>query len=425
MKAWRAALLGFDASRQPWRIDDGMLVVQHGRILALGPYAELAARHRGLEVVDWRGLTLAPGFIDPHVHFPQIDLIGSPAPGLLPWLQRYTFPLEARFADPAVAADAAGFFVDELLRNGVTTAMAWGSSHPVSVDALLREAQARRLRMIAGKCLMDREVPEAVRDHSQRGLEDTDALIRRWHDVDRLGIAITPRFVPSCSASQLGGAAELARAHPDVWVQTHAAENREELALVRRLHPQARSYLDVYDAVGLLRPRSVLAHCIHIDDQDRRRLAQTGAAVAVCPSSNLFLGSGVFDFDAARRSGFAWALASDVGAGTSLSPFHTMLDAWKLARLGAGAMEAAELWWRHTAGAARAIDLGGLIGNLAPGLEADFIALDDRATPLLARRTEAAASLDEWLAAMIVLADDRAIRHTVVLGEVARLRCAG
>ncbi|HWS74388.1 MAG TPA: guanine deaminase [Quisquiliibacterium sp.] len=417
VRGFRGALLGFDEAARPWRVDDGLLVVADGRIVDLGEHAAAAARHPGLDVTDWRGLTLAPGFVDIHVHYPQLDLIGSAADGLLPWLERRTFPLESRFSDPAVASETAAFFLEELLRNGVTSAMVWGSSHPQSVDALLAESRRRRLRLIAGKCLMDSDVPEGVRDATQRGLEDTDALIRRWHGVDRLGCAITPRFAPSCSPRQLAGASALARAHPSAWVQTHAAENREEVDLVRRLYPEARSYLDVYDAAGLLRPRSVYAHCIHIDDEDRHRLAGSGAAVAVCPTSNLFLGSGLFDFAAARAAGVPWGLASDVGAGTSLSPFRTMLAAFEVARLRGVTLDAGELWWRHTGGAARAIDQHTHVGNLAPGREADFIALDPQATPLLARRTAAAGCLDEWLFAMIVLADDRAVRHTVVLGE--------
>ena len=416
-RGFRGALLGFDADGTPWRVDDGLLVVGDGRILDLGEHAEVAARNPGLPVADWRGLVLAPGFIDAHVHYPQVDIIGAPAPGLLPWLQRHTFPLEAGFADPELAARTASFFLDELLRNGVTSALVWGSVHAQSVDAFLAESRARRLRMIAGKCLMDADVPSQVRDEARGGIEDTAALIGRWHGVDRLGCAITPRFAPSCSTAQLAGAAELARAHPTVWVQSHAAETPCEMELVRRLHPAARSYLDVYDRAGLLRPRSVYAHCIHVDDDDRRRLAESGAAVAVCPTSNLFLGSGLFDFGAADEAGVRWALASDVGAGTSLCPMRTMLAAFEVARLRGVTLTAAQLWWHHTAGAARATGLDDHVGNLARGLEADFIALDPQATPLLARRTALAGSLEEWLFAMMTLGDDRAVRRVVVLGE--------
>ncbi len=422
MPAWRAKLLGFDDRGQPWQLEDGLLVVESGRIVDLGPYADCLRRWPGLRVTDWSGLTLAPGFIDAHVHYTQIDIIGAPASGLLDWLQRHTFPAEARFEDPVVAAEAASFFLDELLRNGVTTALVWGSVHPQSIDVFFSHCASRRLRMIAGKCLMDTDVPPGLQDDGRLGLNLTEDLIRRWHGVDRLGYAITPRFALSCSPAQLQGAAAIARAHPTVWVQTHAAENADEVRRVRQRHPEARSYLDVYDQAGLLRPRSVLAHCIHIDDQDRRRMAETGAAVAMCPTSNLFLGSGLFDLEAAGAAGVPLALASDVGAGTSLSPMRTMLAAFEVARLRGTVPSAGQVWWLHTAGAARGLGLEGLVGNLAVGLEADFIALDPQATPLLARRTAQAESLEAWLFAMMTLADDRAIRHTVVLGEVAHRR---
>ncbi len=270
--------------------------------------------------------------------------------------------------------------------------------------------------MIAGKVLMDRNCPDAVRDDTDGGLAQTEALIRRWHGCGRLGYALTPRFAPNCSERQMRGAAELARAHEGVWVQTHLAENRDEIAWVARLFPRARSYLDVYDGLGLLRPRSVYAHCIHLDDADRERMRASGASAAVCPTSNLFLGSGLFDFEAAARAGMRWALGSDVGAGTSFSPFRTMLGAYEVARLSGTTLAPSALWRRHTVGAAQAIDLGERVGNLAAGMEADFVALDPQATELLARRTRLASSIEEWLFAMIVLGDDRAIARTVIAG---------
>ena len=417
MQGYRAALLRFDDADRVQRLDDGLMLVDAGRIVAVGDHAELAPRHPGVPVHDWRGRTIAPGFVDVHVHFPQLDVIASPAEGLLPWLERYTFPQEARFADPEHAARVAPAFLDELLRNGTTTAMTYCTSHPVSVDAFFAACEARGLRMIAGKCLMDRHSPDPVRDDTARSLADSQALIERWHGRGRLGYALTPRFAPSCTDAQMHGAAELARAYPGTWIQTHVAENLDEIAWVRELYPDARSYLDVYDRFGLLRERSMYAHCIHLDATDRARLADSGAAAAVCPTSNLFLGSGLFDFAAAADAGFAWGLASDVGGGTSFSPFRTMLAAYEIARLRGVTLAPGELWLRHTLGAARALGLGDRIGNLAPGHEADFIVLDDRATPLLARRTAAALRLDEWLFAMIVLADDRAVMAAHAAGK--------
>ncbi len=423
MKAYRASIFYFAGPAQAVLETDGLLVVgpdAAGRqvVQAVGSYSALAPRFPELDITHLPGRIIAPGFVDMHIHYPQLDVIGSPAEGLLPWLENYTFPHESRFSDAAHNREAAVFFVDELLRHGVTTALAFATSHPVSVDALLGEAQRRSLRMIAGKVLQDQHSPDGVRDETGQSLADTEALISRWHGVDRLGYAITPRFVPSCSEAQLRGAGELAARYADVWIQSHVAENRDEVAWVGKLYPQARSYLSVYEQFGLLRPRAVYAHCIHIDDEDRALMRATGAAAAVSPTSNLFLGSGFFDYLAADKAGFLYGLASDVGGGTSFSPFHTMLAAYYVGREGqtkAGvSLSPQQLWWQHTGGAARALGLEGVIGNLLPGCEADFVVLNPQATPLLARRTAQVGSLDEWLFALIVLGDDRAIEKTVI-----------
>ncbi len=416
-RAWRAAILCADGDSSLRRLDDAVLVVEQGRVIDLDEPSSVARRHPGLAWEDWRPWVIAPGFVDLHLHFPQLDVIGSPADGLLDWLDRHTFPNEARFADPAHAAALAEPFLDELLRHGVTTAMVFGSSHPASVEALFSAASSRGMRLIAGKCLMDRHCPEAVRDDTEGGLADSRRLIERWHGRGRLGYALTPRFAPSCTEAQMRGAARLAEAYPDTWIQTHLAENADEIAWVASLFPEARSYLDVYERCGLLRPRAVFAHGIHLDAHDRARLAQAGAAIAVCPTSNLFLGSGLFDFDAARQAGVAWGLASDVGGGSSFSPFRTMLAAHEVARLRGATLSARTLWRHHTVEAARAIGLGGVVGDLVPGADADFIAIDPLATPLLARRVAAARTLDEWLFALIVLGDDRAIVRRVVAGS--------
>ena len=428
MKAYRSSLLYFSeqgegAPAQAVFESDGLLVVGpdglgRQRVQAIGSYQALAARYAGLAIEHLPGRIIAPGFVDMHIHYPQVDVIGSPAEGLLPWLENYTFPQEARFSNPGHAASTASFFIDELLRHGVTTALAFATSHPESVHALLGEAQRRSLRMIAGKVLMDQNAPDGVRDHTEQSLMDTETLIQRWHGVDRLGYAITPRFVPSCSAAQLQGAGELAAKYPDVWVQSHVAENIDEIAWVRSLYPAARSYLSVYEQFGLLRPRAVYAHCIHIDDHDRALLRDTRTAAAVSPTSNLFLGSGFFDYVNAERSGFLYGLASDVGGGTSFSPFHTMLAAYTVGREGQTkpgvSLSPQQLWWQHTAGAARALGLTGVVGNLLPGCEADFVVINPQATPLLARKTAQASNLDELLFGLIVLGDDRLIEKTVI-----------
>jgi guanine deaminase len=422
-KAHRASLLRFDDAGRAVFEQDGLLVVgpdARGRqvVLDAGAWSDVAPRHPDAAVTHWPGRILAPGFIDMHVHFPQTDIIGAPAEGLLPWLENYTFPAEARFADPAHSAEVADVFLDELLRNGVTTALTFATSHPASVQAFFAAAQKRQLRMITGKVLQDRHSPDGVRDETERSLVETEALIRQWHKVDRLGYAITPRFAPTSTDAQLRGAGALAAKYPDTWIHSHVAENKDEVKWALELFPQARSYLDVYTGFGLMRERAVYAHCIHFDDDDRRLMRETKAATAVSPTSNLFLGSGFFDFEGADRIGYRYGLASDVGGGTSFSPFHTMLAAYYAGREGQTkpgiSIAPSQLWWQHTGGAAHALGLGGVIGNLQPGCEADFLVLNPAATPLLARKTALANSLEELLFSMIVLGDDRLVERSVI-----------
>ena len=376
------------------------------------------------------GRIIAPGFIDLHSHFPQTDVIGSPAAGLLPWLENYTFPEESRFSSEAYSAQAAEFYIAELLRNGVTTALAFATSHVPSVNALFTQAGAAGMRLITGKCLQDRHCPEGVRDQTEQSLIDTDTLIQRWHGKGRLGYAITPRWAPGCTDAQLRGAGELAAKYGDVWIQSHVAENKDEIKWARELFPQSRSYLSTYADSGLMRQRAIYAHCIHFDDADRALMRETGAAAAVCPTSNLFLGSGFFDYAGADRVGFNYGLASDVGGGTSFSPFHTMLAAYYVGRTAVEGLQTKpglslnpqQLWWQHTAGAARILGLDGragqpAVGNLQVGCEADFIVLHPQGTPLLARKHKRANSLDELLFSMIVLGDDRLVERTVIAGS--------
>lgn len=434
MKAYRASLLWFapdsEGPAQARFAEDGLLVVGpdatgRQRVQAIGDFQSVRPQYPQVLVEHYEGRIIAPGFVDLHVHYPQTDVIGSPAAGLLPWLENYTFPAEQRFADAEHAAQAARFFLDELLRNGVTTPLTFATSHPQSVRALFAEAQTRRMRLITGLCLMDRHAPDALlnqgqgaRSGTEQSLVDTEALIGEWHGVDRLGYAITPRFAPTSTDAQLQGAGEIAARHPDVWIQSHVAENRDEIAWARELFPTSRSYLDTYADFGLMRERAIYAHCIHFDDDDRALMRETGAAAAVSPTSNLFLGSGFFDYAGADRVGFRYGLASDVGGGTSFSPFHTMLAAYYVGREGQTkqglSLSPQHLWWQHTAGAADALGLSGVVGNLLPGCEADFVVLNPRATPLLARKTSLARNLDELLFSLIVLGDDRLVERTVI-----------
>ena len=423
MQIFRSALLRFDSQGAALFEEDGLLAIAPDasgvqRVQAAGAWNALAKQYAEHPVTHWPGRIIAPGFVDLHIHYPQTDVIGSPADGLLPWLENYTFPHESRFSDPAYAAEVARFFVDELLRNGVTTAVTFCTSHPGSVDALMTEAEARHMRMIAGKVLQDRHSPDGVRDQTVQSLLDTETLIRRWHGKGRLGYAITPRFAPTSTDAQLRGAGELAAQYPDVWIQSHVAENHDEIRWARELFPASRSYLSIYDDFGLMRDRSVYAHCIHFDAEDRALMRDRGVAAAVCPTSNLFLSSGYFDFQKADEAGFQYGLASDVGGGTSFSPFHTMLAAYYVGREGHAkqgqSLNPQALWWMHTAGAAKAVGLEGVVGNLQPGCEADFVVLNPQATPLVGRRTSQARNVDELLFAMIVLGDDRLIERTVI-----------
>ena len=427
MPVFRSALLRFADDGMALFDPDGLLAVGpdaqgRQRVLAAGAWSDLAPRFGSGPVEHLPGRIIAPGFVDMHIHFPQTDVIGSPADGLLPWLENYTFPHEKRFAVPEYSAQVAQFFIAELLRNGVTTALAFATSHPASAQALFVEAQHHQMRLITGKVLQDRHSPDGVRDDTEQSLIDTEALIQRWHGVDRLGYAITPRFAPTSTPEQLRGAGELAARYPGVWIQSHVAENLDEIRWAHELFPASRSYLSVYDDFGLLRERAVYAHCIHLDEHDRALMRDTGAVAAVSPTSNLFLGSGFFDYAEADRVGMGYGLASDVGGGTSFSPFVTMRAAYFAGRAASTGVEPKpgislspeHLWWLHTAGAARALDLEGVVGNLQPGCEADFVVLNPGATPLLARRTAQAETLAELLFALIVLGDDRVVERTVI-----------
>jgi guanine deaminase len=428
LDAYRASILHFvgDPALDPdavrWH-EDGLLLVEEGRIRAAGDYATLLPDlPAGLPVQDLRGKIIAPGFIDTHVHYPQTDMIGSPADALLPWLQNYTFPTERAFGDAAHCQEVAGFFLEELLRNGTTTAAVYCTVHPTSVDAFFAQSVARNLRMVAGKCLMDRNAPDYLMDTAEQGIRDSEQLLQRWHGNGRQSYAITVRFAPTSTPAQMQLAGELAARYPDAYIQTHLAENADECAWVKSLFPDSRSYLDVYDQYGLLRPRALYAHCVWLDHADRARMAQAGAVATVCPTSNLFLGSGLFDFGAADAAGLPMALATDVGGGTSFSMLQTMNEAYKVARMGGSHLMGARMFYMATLGGARALQLEGTIGNFAVGCEADFIVLDPQATPLLARRSAGCATLEERLFALAMLADDRAIAATYSAGQCVHRR---
>ena len=359
-----------------------------------------------------------PGFIDAHIHYSQTQVIGSYGAQLLDWLHNYTFVEEQKFADPVHCARVARFFLDELFRSGTTTAMVYCTVHPESVDAFFAAAEACGARMIAGKVMMDRDAPEALMDTAERGYDESKALIERWRGRGRLGYAITPRFAVTSTEAQLKAAGALAREYPDCHVQTHADENKAEIARVAELYPQASSYIDVYARAGLTGPRSVFGHCIHLLDSEVAELAASRSIAAFCPTSNLFLGSGLFDEARLAAAGVRIALATDVGGGTSYSMLHTAAEGYKVLQLNRQSWPAIHAFYRMTLGNARALSLDDRIGSIEPGKEADLVALDPRATPALAHRLETAGDdLDVELFALMMMGDDRAVRQTYVAGE--------
>ncbi|MDE3175917.1 MAG: guanine deaminase [Pseudomonadota bacterium] len=396
-------------------IEDGALVIENGRISALGRYTDLAAPDR-IEI-DHRPHLILPGFIDPHIHFPQVQVIASWGEQLLDWLNRYTFPAEARFAEPAHAEAMASAFLDLLLAHGTTTACAFASVHPGSVDALMSAAQTRGMMMIAGKVMMDRNAPEYLRDTPQSGYDASKRLIARWHGRDRLRYAITPRFAITSTPEQMAAAGALASEHPDLAIQTHLSENRAEIDLTLSLYPRARDYLDVYETYGLVRPNTLLGHAIHLHPREIARMAESGARAVFCPTSNLFLGSGLFDAQGLRSAGIVTALATDVGAGTSYSQLQSLNEAYKVMQLRGQRLHPLAAFHWITRGNARALGLADRIGALQAGFDADLVVLDARATPAMALRAERIESLAEELFLLQMLGDDRAIAQTYVAGR--------
>jgi guanine deaminase len=424
MKAWRSSIVWFDANGVLQYEPDGLLVAAPNpagryQVVAVGGAAALQPSYAQVPTQHWPGSLLAPGFVDMHLHHAQMQAMAAPSTGLLPWLNDHIFPREAQFANPEHAHLMAQQFVQTLLRHGVTTAMVFSTIHAHAVDAVFAAAQASRMRLITGLTLMDRHAPANLMGAAQQSLRETETLLNRWHGVDKLGYAITPRFAPSCTNALLWGAGELASQYPQAWVQTHLAENQDEVAWVRQLYPHARSYLDVYAQAGLLRPKSIYAHCIYLDDADRHLMHESQASAAVCPSSNFFLGSGLFDFAAAQQHQLMHGLASDVGAGTSFSPFETMKMAYLAHQMQhhvanrqqSAPLTALHLWWLHTQGAAKALGLGHVVGNLAVGCDADFLVMNLQALPMLALQLRRAQNIEEILMAVIMLADDRVISH--------------
>jgi guanine deaminase len=406
---------------------DGIVVCRNGLVEAVGPAVDmLRSMPPSTDVADYTGCLIAPGFIDTHVHYVQTGIVASYGTQLLDWLDRYAFPAEMAFEDAAHAEAMARVFCDELLRNGTTTALVFCAVYPQSVDALFAEAERRGMRIVAGKVLMDRNAPEKLRDTAQQGYDDSKALIGRWHGRGRSLYAITPRFAGTSTPAQLDAAGSLWREHPDVFVHTHIAENRREIEWTAELFPERKNYLDIYDHHGLIGKRAVLAHGVHLSEDELCRCHESGTAIAHCPTSNLFLGSGLFRIAALKdaKRPVQVGLGTDIGGGTSFSLLATMGAAYEIAQLNGRALSAVEAFYLATLGGARALALEDRVGAIAPGKEADLVVLDPKATPLLALRSERSQSVEDLLFALMMLGDDRAVRATYVAGRQAHLRDA-
>lgn len=400
-------------------VEDAAIGVEAGRIVRVSPWCDLEPSLRKNGVEDYSGCLILPGFVDCHVHYSQAAIIGSYGEQLIEWLNDYAFVAEQAFESEEHARSVARVFLQESLRAGTTTSAAFCTVHPQSVDAFFEESARLGMRNIAGKVLMDRNAPAALLDTPQSGYDQSKVLIERWHGRDRQLYAVTPRFAPTSSPEQLEMTGSLWREHPGTLLQSHVSENQNEIDWVRELYPKAAGYLDVYDGYGLLGPGAILGHGIHLQEHEWQRCWETGTAIAHCPTSNLFLGSGLFDFSTARREErpVHVGLATDVGAGTSLSMLQTMNEAYKVAQLRGFSLSALHAFCLATRGSAEALGIEEQVGTLAVGSEADLVVLDPRSTPLMEFRTRSCEDLEELLFVLMTLGDDRAVRATYVAGE--------
>ncbi len=393
----------------------GAVLVEGGRITATGPAERLRAAHPQAKVTDYGRCLISAGFVDAHVHYPQTAIIASWGKRLIDWLNLYTFPEEMRLADPAYAEEIASRYLDLALAHGTTSVCSYATIHPASVDAIFGAAQARGMRIYAGKTCMDRNAPEDLRDTVQSAYDDSKRLLEKWHGVGRLSYVITPRFSPTSTPEQLAALGALWREYPDCLMQTHLSEQTDEIAWVKELFPQSRDYLDTYEAQGLLREGAVYGHAIHLTEREKARLVEAGASLVHCPTSNTFIGSGLFDMGLAKR--LRVGLATDTGGGSSFSMLHTMAAAYEVGQLRGQALHPAELWWLATQGSARALHAEDRIGNIAPGMEADLVVVDLASTPAIEQATRRAEDLWQALFPTVMMGDDRAIRATWIGGK--------
>lgn len=397
----------------------GAVLIRGDRILATGEAEDLRAKHPEAKQVDYGDKLLVAGFVDAHVHYPQTAIIASWGKRLIDWLNSYTFPEEMRFGDSRYAAEIAERYLDLTLSHGTTTMASYCTIHPESVEAFFSAAQARGQRVIAGKTCMDRDTaPQGLRDTAQSAYDDSKALLEKWHGQDRIGYAITPRFSPTSTPAQLEALGALWGEHPEVLMQTHLSEQLDEIAWVKSLYPDARDYLDTYEKYGLLREGGLYGHAIHLEQREKDRLHECDAALIHCPTSNTFIGSGLFDMGGLVAAGHRIGLATDTGGGSSFSMLRTMAASYEIAQLRHRPLHPAELLWLATSGSARALRLEDKIGNLAPGMEADMVVLDLASTPDIAQRAARAEDIWQAIFPTLMMGDDRAIAAVWLAGKV-------
>jgi guanine deaminase len=407
-------------------VADGLLIIKDGLIVDFGAYQDLQNQYPDVPITAYPNYLVMPGFIDTHIHYPQYEMIAAYGEQLLEWLNKYTFPIEGKFKDKAYAEKIATLFLDELIKHGTTTALVFATVHPESVDAFFEEASRRNLRMISGKVLMDRNAPDFLKDTPETAYEESKQLIEKWHHHGRLLYAITPRFAATSTPAQLQVAGKLLQEFPDVYLHTHLSENVKEVQWVAELFPDRLGYLDVYDQVGLVGEKSVFAHGVQLTDAEFKRLSEAKAAIAFCPTSNLFLGSGLFKLSRAKaiEQPVKVGLGTDIGAGTSFSLLQTANEAYKVMQLQSESLSAFKALFLATLGGARALSLEDKLGNFEPGKEADFIVLDPQATPLMATRIQdfparSLTELAEKVFGLMMLGDDRAVHAVYIAGELA------
>lgn len=426
LQAYRGSILHFldapthdkDTSCYQY-INDGLLVIESGKIKAVGDYNDLRTTLTDdIKITDYSGYLIMPGFIDTHIHYAQTEIIASYGEQLLEWLNNYVFPTEKKYSDRDHAQAVATFFVEELLRNGTTTALIYSTVHKNAADVMFECAERINMRIITGKTMMDRNAPEYLLDTPESAYNDSKELIKKWHGHKRLSYAVTPRFAPTSSEAQLEVAAALLREFPDVYLQTHVSENKNEVAWIKTLFPWSKDYTDVYDHFNLLGEKSIFGHAIHISDREFQRFYETKSVFAWCPTSNFFLGSGLFNLAKARQFKNRISIATDVGGGSSFSMLRTLNEAYKVAAVQNSKLTPLEGFYYLTLGNARALSLDDKIGNFTSGKEADFVVLDLHCTPLLAQKTDTANTLEEKLFNLAILGDDRAAIATYVDGKL-------